>query len=195
MLTDAVARAACRRPRPVRYLPGARGSRATRGPRPPPQEHARTATDRRPPTLPDAQRPRRVRAGRTALHHRVQPEPDTEHSNTDDHEGEPKCDDSRTTTHADRDTIAEFGRRIKEEFLRAGNERIAVVLPGDEPLEFRVFLCEDGDEAARLPPPPLVEERGPDPVTKVDGRHPAYLRARDEAFGRSNGICQLCGAA
>ena len=146
-------------------------------------------------TLPDAQRPRRVRAGRTALHHRVQPEPDTEHSNTDDHEGEPKCDDSRTTTHADRDTIAEFGRRIKEEFLRAGNERIAVVLPGDEPLEFRVFLCEDGDEAARLPPPPLVEERGPDPVTKVDGRHPAYLRARDEAFGRSNGICQLCGAA
>ena len=58
------------------------------------------------------------------------------------------CDDSRTTTHADRDTIAEFGRRFQEEFLRAGNERIAVVLPGDEPLEFRVFLCEDADEAA-----------------------------------------------
>ena len=55
VLTDAAARAACRRPRPVRHLRRVRGSRATRGPRPPPQEHSRTATDRRPPTLPDAQ--------------------------------------------------------------------------------------------------------------------------------------------
>ena len=58
------------------------------------------------------------------------------------------CDDSRTTTHADSDTIAEFGRRLKEEFLRAGSDRVTVVLPGDEPLEFRVFLCKDADEAA-----------------------------------------------
>ena len=69
---------------------------------------------------------------------------------------------------------------------------VAGFLP-HEPLEFRVFLCRDADEAAAC----LRHwwgERGPDPATKVDGRHPAYLRARDEAFGRSNGICQRCGA-
>ena len=44
VLTDAAARAACRRPCPVRHLRRARGSRATRGPRPPPQEHSRTAS-------------------------------------------------------------------------------------------------------------------------------------------------------
>ena len=48
VLTDAAARAACRQPCPGRHLPRARGG-ATRGPRPPPQEHSRTATDRRPP--------------------------------------------------------------------------------------------------------------------------------------------------
>ena len=57
------------------------------------------------------------------------------------------CDDNRTT-HADSDTIAEFGRRFAEEFLRAGRDRVTVVLPGDEPLEFRVFLCKDAEEAA-----------------------------------------------
>ena len=30
---------------------------------------------------------------------------------------------------------------------------------------------------------------------ELDYRHRAYLRARDEAFGRSNGTCPLCGAA
>ena len=58
------------------------------------------------------------------------------------------CDDSRTITQRDRDTIAEFGRRFKEEFLRAGRDRVTVVLPGDERLEFRVFLCKDAEEAA-----------------------------------------------
>ena len=46
--TGAAARAACRRPCPGQYLPRARDSRATRGPRPPPQEPSRTATGRRP---------------------------------------------------------------------------------------------------------------------------------------------------
>ena len=57
------------------------------------------------------------------------------------------CDDYRTT-HADSDTIAELGRRFAEEFLRAGRDRVTVVLPGDERLEFRVFLCKDAEEAA-----------------------------------------------
>ena len=58
------------------------------------------------------------------------------------------CDDSRTTTQRDRDIIAEYGRRYQEEVLRAGGDRFTVVLPGDEPLEFRVFLCKDAEEAA-----------------------------------------------
>ena len=43
-------------------------------------------------------------------------------------------------------------RRVRaphqEEFLRAGGDRFTVVLPGDEPLEFRVFLCRGAEEAA-----------------------------------------------
>ncbi len=58
------------------------------------------------------------------------------------------CDDSRTTTQRDRDIIAEYGRRFQEEILRTAGERFTVVLPGDEPLEFRVFLCKDAEEAA-----------------------------------------------
>ena len=71
--------------------------------------------------FPTRRRPRRVRAGRTALHHRVQPEPDTEHSSTDDHEGEPMCDDSRTTTHADRDTPSSGAASRRSSSARAAN--------------------------------------------------------------------------
>ena len=50
--TDAAAPAERRRPRRVRHRPrGARGSGATRGRRPTPQEHSRTETDRCPPAL------------------------------------------------------------------------------------------------------------------------------------------------
>ena len=48
----------------------------------------------------------------------------------------------------DRDLLAEYGRRIREEFLRAGSAPVRVVLPGDEPLEFRVFVCRDAEAAA-----------------------------------------------
>ena len=105
------------------------------------------------------------------------------------------CDDRRTTTQRDRDTIAEFGRRFKEEFLRAGSERITVVLPGDEPLEFRVFLCRDAEEAAACLHRHWWGKKGRNPVTELDHRRAASLRARNEAFERSDGICQLCGAA
>ena len=52
------------------------------------------------------------------------------------------------TTQRERAILAEYGRRIQEEFLRAGSDPVRVVLPGDEPLEFRVFVCRDAEEAA-----------------------------------------------
>ena len=58
------------------------------------------------------------------------------------------CDDTRTT-HADRDTtLADIRRRFADEFRGAGREQVTVVLPGDEPGEYRVFVCADADEAA-----------------------------------------------
>ena len=65
-VSDAAARPERRRPRRVRHWPRARGSRATRGPRPPPQGHSRTATHRRPPAVPGGQSSQGIRPGRTA---------------------------------------------------------------------------------------------------------------------------------
>ena len=58
------------------------------------------------------------------------------------------CDD-RKTTHADSNAIlADFGRRCADGRFRGGGNRITVVLPGDEPHEYRVFVCANADEAA-----------------------------------------------
>ena len=57
--------------------------------------------------------------------------------------------DDRKTSHADSNSIlADFGRRIAARLRRAGGNRFTVVLPGEEPHEYRVFVCEDAEEAA-----------------------------------------------
>lgn len=55
----------------------------------------------------------------------------------------------RKTTHADSNTLlADCGRRSADGRLGAGGKRSTDVLPGDEPHEYRVFVCADADEAA-----------------------------------------------
>ena len=59
------------------------------------------------------------------------------------------CDDSKPATHTDSDTIlADYRRRFADEFRGVGSDRIRVVIPGDEPGTYRVFVCADADEAA-----------------------------------------------
>ena len=58
--------------------------------------------------------------------------------------------DNRGTIRAD-GTIEpiDFHRRLADELGRPGiRDGILVVLPGDEPGAYRVFLCEDADDAA-----------------------------------------------
>ena len=57
-------------------------------------------------------------------------------------------DNHKTTTGADSaGIVAEFQLRFADEF-RGLSDRIRVMLPGDEPGTFRVFVCEDADTAA-----------------------------------------------
>ena len=58
------------------------------------------------------------------------------------------CDDTKTTHGASDTTLADFRRRFANEFRGVGAERIRVVIPGDAPGTYRVFVCEDADEAA-----------------------------------------------
>ena len=59
------------------------------------------------------------------------------------------CDDRERTTRADSATIlADFRRRFADEFRGVGLDRVRVVLPGDKPGTYRVFVCKDADEAA-----------------------------------------------
>ena len=58
-------------------------------------------------------------------------------------------EDRKPTTATDRASIlADFRRRFADEFRGVGIDRIRVVIPGDEPGEYRVFVCENADEAA-----------------------------------------------
>ena len=57
-------------------------------------------------------------------------------------------DNHKTTTGADSvGIVAEFQVRFADEF-RGLSDRIRVMLPGDEPGTFRVFVCEDAETAA-----------------------------------------------
>ena len=57
-------------------------------------------------------------------------------------------DRRKTTSGADSAAIVtEFRLRVADE-LRGLSDRIRVMLPGDEPGTFRVFVCEDADTAA-----------------------------------------------
>ena len=59
------------------------------------------------------------------------------------------CDDRERTTRADSATIlADFRRRFADEFRGVGLDRVRVVLPGDKPGTYRVFVCKDADEVA-----------------------------------------------
>ena len=58
-------------------------------------------------------------------------------------------EDRKPTTATDRASIlADFRRRLADELRGAGIDRIRVVIPGDEPGEYRVLVCENADEAA-----------------------------------------------
>ena len=112
-------------------------------------------------------------------------------------------DDSTRTTRADGATIlADFRRRFADEFRGVGIDRIRVVLPGDKPGTYRVFVCEDADAAAAClhgaPPPsggngPEAAEAAPYQRPRFQYDHQVYVRVREGAFARSGGICQLCG--
>ena len=148
VLTDAAARAACRRPCPGSAPARARGFRATRGPRPPPQEHSRTATDRRPPSCPT----RRDRDGfeRAAppctTGFSLNPTPNTATPmTTKENPCATTAEPPPTPTATPSPSSGAASRRSSSERAATG---FTVVLPGDEPLEFRVFLCKDADEAA-----------------------------------------------
>ena len=58
--------------------------------------------------------------------------------------------DNRGTIRADGTIVpSAFHRRLADELRRPGiRDGILVVLPGDEPGAYRVFMCEDADEAA-----------------------------------------------
>ncbi len=57
--------------------------------------------------------------------------------------------DDRETTHPDHNSVlAAFGCHFADGFRRPGGHRVTVVLPGEEPHEYRVFVCEDAEEAA-----------------------------------------------
>ena len=58
------------------------------------------------------------------------------------------CDDGRTTPIDSATILADFRRRFADEFRGVGSDRIRVVIPGDEPGTYRVFVCADADEAA-----------------------------------------------
>ena len=58
------------------------------------------------------------------------------------------CDDTKTTHTASDTILADFRRRFANEFGGVGTEKIHVVIPGDAPGTYRVFVCEDADEAA-----------------------------------------------
>ena len=58
-------------------------------------------------------------------------------------------EDRKPTTATDRASIlADFRRRFADELRGVGIDRIRVVIPGDEPGQYRVFVCSDADEAA-----------------------------------------------
>ena len=58
-------------------------------------------------------------------------------------------EDKERPTGTDSATIlADFRRRFADEFRGVGIDRIRLVLPADEPGDYRVFVCEDADEAA-----------------------------------------------
>ena len=195
VLTDAAARAACRRPCPGRHPPRARGPRATRGPRPPPQEHSRTATDRRPPTLPDAAETATGASGPQppcATEFSLNPTPNaTAPMTTKENPVRRQKNHHPRRPRHHRRVRAPHPGGVPPSGQRPGYGRA----PGRRAARVPRLPVPGRRGGGRLPPAPLVGERGPDAVTKLDGRHPAYLRARDEAFGRSNGICQMCGAA
>ena len=58
------------------------------------------------------------------------------------------CDDSRTIDTDRKTVLADSGRRLADALRGGGADQVTVVLPGDEPLEFRVFVCRDAEEAA-----------------------------------------------
>ena len=95
--------------------------------------------------------------------------------------------------HRPQAVLADTGRRLADALRGGGADQVTVVLPGDEPLECRVFVCRDAEEAAACLQRHYWGREGPEPVTEFNYQHEAYLRARDEAFARSNGRCQFCG--
>ena len=168
--TDAAARAACRRPCPGRHLPRARGSRATRGPRPPPQEHSRTATDRRPPTLPDAAETTTGSSGPQppcATGFSLNPTPNTATPMTT------KENPCATTAEPPPNATATPSPSSGAASRKSSSERAAngsrLHSRATSRSEFRVFLCRDADEAAACLHRHWWGKRGPEPG---DGARP-----------------------
>ena len=86
------------------------------------------------------------------------------------------CDDRRTTDTDRKTVLADSGRRLADALRGGGADQVTVVLPGDEPLEFRVFVCRGRRGGGRLPPPPRVGERGPDTVQNHHPTRPRHHR-------------------
>ena len=55
----------------------------------------------------------------------------------------------KPTTDTDSASIlADFRRRFADELRSVGTDRIRVVIPGDVPGDYHVFVCDDAEEAA-----------------------------------------------
>ena len=77
------------------------------------------------------------------------------------------CDDRRTTDTDRKTVLADSGRRLADALRGGGADQVTVVLPGDEPLEFRVFVCRDAEEAAACLHRHGWGRERPEPVTRA----------------------------